>query len=649
MANSVIGALRVNLGLDSAKFISGAKAAETRSAKLGRALGRIAVGGLAAAAGLLAVSRRAAENIDRQAKLAQSLGTTTASIQVLSRAGDLAGVSLGEIEQATQQLTRRLSQAASGTGPAVAGLAALKLSVDDLNAVPLDERIRLIQERLQEFVPASQQAAVAAQLFGDRAGLVFTRIDPATLAQARQELERFNVTVTDVEADQIERTNDALSQLGLIGQGLANRLAAALAPALERVANTIVTLTERGTLFSTVLFGLVQNIDLIIAAVGVLAGLLTAKLAIGLASTVLAFIGLTGPVGLLVGLFVTLGAGALILVERFGKQETASYDAQAGTVALNAALGTFAQTAGPNAARSAIEVANANYQLAASSVDAAKAELAKAQAFASAAAATNNDPRASRNLNARAEGGVNNAQSALAAAEAALAQATNDRTRAVTAVTGATSFLVETQDALNESLEVTVDTTGNLGGSLGGAAAGASQLATEVELATVALEESNSKADELNSTLGSVFGDALLGVTSLREGLAQFLSQLASGIANKAFTDLFSGLGGGGGGGLGGFLTSILPGFATGTNNFSGGLAMVGERGKELVSMPQGSKVFDAQKTKSILSGAGAAPVVNVPPAQIIFVDDPRKIGDYLASPEGERQIARASNRSGGR
>jgi hypothetical protein len=58
------------------------------------------------------------QTVDAQAKLAQSLGTTVASIQTLERAGELAGVSMSGIEQATKDLTRRLSQAAAGTGPA---------------------------------------------------------------------------------------------------------------------------------------------------------------------------------------------------------------------------------------------------------------------------------------------------------------------------------------------------------------------------------------------------------------------------------------------------------------------------------------------------------------------------------------------------
>jgi hypothetical protein len=83
----------------------------------------------AAAAGLRrgrgAMMRSGLQVVDAQAKLAQSLGTTVESIQVLARAGDLAGVAMSGIEQATKDLTRRLSQAADGTGPAVDALSRL--------------------------------------------------------------------------------------------------------------------------------------------------------------------------------------------------------------------------------------------------------------------------------------------------------------------------------------------------------------------------------------------------------------------------------------------------------------------------------------------------------------------------------------------
>ncbi|MGF6861830.1 hypothetical protein ABIE69_002403 [Rhodobacteraceae bacterium MBR-64] len=65
---------------------------------------------------------------------------------MLERAGDLAGMSMGQVEQATVQLARRLSQAAAGTGPVVVALRRLRLSAEDLQRPPLDQRIATIRE-----------------------------------------------------------------------------------------------------------------------------------------------------------------------------------------------------------------------------------------------------------------------------------------------------------------------------------------------------------------------------------------------------------------------------------------------------------------------------------------------------------------------
>lgn len=141
----------------------------------------MAAAAAAIAAAATAMIRSGLQTVDTQAKLAASLDTAVESIQVLERAGDLAGVSMGQVEQAAMQLTRRLSQAAAGTGPAADALVRLRVSAAELQALPLDQRIALIQDRLAQFVPEAERAAVASQLFGDRAALVFTRIDTATL------------------------------------------------------------------------------------------------------------------------------------------------------------------------------------------------------------------------------------------------------------------------------------------------------------------------------------------------------------------------------------------------------------------------------------------------------------------------------------
>jgi len=123
---------------------------EVANAKLAKFARRakIAAGIMAAAAvsAGMAMVRSGLKTIDEQAKLAASLNTTTASMQVLARAADLAGVSQGEVSQATIMMTKSLSQAAQGTGPAVKALQQLHLSAADLAKLPIDQKMIKIQE-----------------------------------------------------------------------------------------------------------------------------------------------------------------------------------------------------------------------------------------------------------------------------------------------------------------------------------------------------------------------------------------------------------------------------------------------------------------------------------------------------------------------
>jgi len=92
---------------------------------------------------------------------------------------------------------------------------------------------------LNRFVPEAERAAVASDLFSDKAAPAFLRIDPATLREAAQDVRDFGVAVSASDAAQIERTGDAIAKLSLIWLGLTNRLTASVAPALEAIANTL--------------------------------------------------------------------------------------------------------------------------------------------------------------------------------------------------------------------------------------------------------------------------------------------------------------------------------------------------------------------------------------------------------------------------
>ncbi len=266
----------------------------------------------AAAAGV-AMVRSGLQSVDAQAKLAQSLGTTVASIQTLERAGELAGVSISGIEQATKDLTRRLSQAAAGSGPAADALDRLGLSASDLIALPLDQRVGAINAAIENFVPAAERAAVAGQLFGEEGSIAMSRIDTAALRQATEDVRAFGVVVSEADADQIERTNDAISRLGLIWRGLSNQLAVAAAPALEAIANAMAAMASRTGPLGSAIRGLFDNIGRLTTYAATFAAFLAGRWVAGMAAAALSVRGLATALAVMRGALIRTGIGALIV------------------------------------------------------------------------------------------------------------------------------------------------------------------------------------------------------------------------------------------------------------------------------------------------------------------------------------------------
>lgn len=320
------------------------EAANTRLAGFARKAGiALAAVTVAAAAAGVAMVRSGLETIGAQADMAASLKTTVESLQVLTWAGELAGVSMGEIEQATKKLTTRLSQAATGSGSAVKALERLNLTAAGLQAMPLDQRIVAIQEALTSLVPEAEQAAVAADLFGDRAALAFLRIDPATLREAAQDVRDFGVAVSAADAAQIERTGDAIAKLSLIWLGLTNRLTAAVAPALETVANALADMARGTGPIGGAITVVFDNLARLATYAATFAAFMAGRWVAGMAAAALSVRGLATALVFLRGALIRTGIGALIvgvgeLIFQFGRLVQ-------GTGSVGAALGLLGEVA----------------------------------------------------------------------------------------------------------------------------------------------------------------------------------------------------------------------------------------------------------------------------------------------------------------
>ncbi len=481
--------------------------AEIASAKLRKLTNRAKIAGrvmgVALAAAAAAMLRHSFQNIDAQAKLAASLRTTTESIQVLERAGDLAGVSMGQVEQATIQLTKRLSQAVTGTGPAVDALDALHLSAVALSELPLDERIAKIQDAIEQYIPVAERAAVSSQLFGDRAGLIFTRIDSATLRQATKDVRDFELAVSEEDAAQIQKTNDALSRMALIVETIGNKLAVAMAPALESLANKMEAL--------------VPWVDRVGRAMSFLWEVQKLLL--------LPFTTMINLVGKAIGQYDSLATN-------IGKVKTPSEEVAAAQAALNGALGVFHDTAAPTAGANAVVLANDFVQLAAAAREAAEAQLANLEAMIASRTAQRDglqgawgsgvDRFADQEISQLA-GDLAEVRAAAELARQRLTEAKAARAAAAREVTGGVFAMADSANTLNNKLLPVVHTCKEIVLVLAGAAS-----------ATSAAAEAGAEDGETVATAWQAARDALANYADAAEQSGAKIADTITSAFSKA-------------------------------------------------------------------------------------------------------------------
>jgi hypothetical protein len=241
---SPIGALTVVIGADISALKKAlkdsAKALSDHDASIRdhvNTLGKLAAGAAAAGAAVVtALVARSFDAIDAQSKLARQLNATISGMETLRRAADLAGVDQEKLTLATRKLQVAIGEALQGSKEQKEAFDRLGLSAAELSKMDVDQRVLAVNEALRQNVPAAERAAVAGQLFGDRMGLAISQLGADEIKTARQEVEALGLAVSEVDARTIERANDALSTINEVIRGIGNRLAVAIAPAVEALA-----------------------------------------------------------------------------------------------------------------------------------------------------------------------------------------------------------------------------------------------------------------------------------------------------------------------------------------------------------------------------------------------------------------------------
>jgi hypothetical protein len=249
MARRSLGTLTIDLIAKIGGFESGMDKASRKAKQTGADIGKALSAAAKAAAVLTAAVATAAigigtklvsasrEAIDAQAKMAARLRTSYESLETLSRAGALAGVSINEISNAGRQLDLNLGRATQGAKAQADALRRLGLNAQELARLPLDERIQQVNKAIRDNIPLTERAAVAANLFGAKNAVAIAQLDPDTISEAARQTQILGTALSDVDAAKVEMANDAMGTFSLAVKGVGDQLTIRLAPILTDIGN----------------------------------------------------------------------------------------------------------------------------------------------------------------------------------------------------------------------------------------------------------------------------------------------------------------------------------------------------------------------------------------------------------------------------
>lgn len=177
------------------------------------------------------------ETVSAQNDLANRLGLTYGEFAGLAYAGSLVGVSGDQIGAAMTRAQVAFANAANGSKTATAAFQAIGLSVADLNNLSAEQQFEAIAQAISQLPTEAERAAAAVRIFG-RAGaqlLPLFNQGAAGIQQAREEADRFGLTLTNAQSGNIDNMGDAFDRAKAAITGVIQQVVAYLAPAIEAV------------------------------------------------------------------------------------------------------------------------------------------------------------------------------------------------------------------------------------------------------------------------------------------------------------------------------------------------------------------------------------------------------------------------------
>ena len=252
----LLGALRVNMDADSSRFVRGVREADRaisrfeRNIKRDFALITRTMRGLQFFMGIEIVQatgrmiQAVAGTTDELGKFATRIGISTEELSKLQYAAQASGVSIAQLNMSLQRQTRRISEAAIGTGEAQKALKEMGLSAQELANMSPDEQILKLADAFEKVSNKGDQVRLAMKLWDSEgvAMLQMVKDGAEGINRMRKRLEELGGVVGPEMAQRQADFNDAWNDFKVAGMALLRDVLTPLQLGLTAVMQTVTLL-----------------------------------------------------------------------------------------------------------------------------------------------------------------------------------------------------------------------------------------------------------------------------------------------------------------------------------------------------------------------------------------------------------------------
>lgn len=226
---------------DFQRFAKQSRAAMTTMAK------GVAVGVTAAVASLSALYVSGARSVEQLSRMSDQIGIASEDLGGLRYAAqEMAGVAEGTFDNALRRMTRRVTEAGEGAGPAVGALKSLRLEASELARMSPDQQFRAIADAMRE-IPEQGDRLRATMAIFDTEGMPLVnalRQGSDAIREMEDQARDLGYTINDLDAAKVEQAQRAMGRIGTNMQAFTQQLAVQFAPVVEAVMQQITGVTD---------------------------------------------------------------------------------------------------------------------------------------------------------------------------------------------------------------------------------------------------------------------------------------------------------------------------------------------------------------------------------------------------------------------